>query len=415
MEPVQPPSLPEIVVLKKRKIAIEGQIKDETRGWRARASFDMAFWTQAVKIEELEIKHHELVRKISICKSGVSETQWSDTPEARQIFEQTKASKQRKRSYERRIEELSNQRGSIRASFIKLFTTSKLGLDIATTGAGKRSSEEQSKFRQALIDSYQARQPGTGYLWCPIMRAYIDSDMVVAGHLFPWKHGQVNMDAIFGEQAEPELFSARNGLLLAQHIEKVFDNGKMAIVPYISESTSFCLDNIKSWIISKQREYQVKILDPEWDRLDSRIYSFNPLTFRDLDGCKLHFLSSFRPAARYLYFHYCIQVLRLAWQHNEAKSPRNAADALKDENGKPYWGTPGRYLPKNMLLAFVEELGHEYKSLLDGAGSNKKGDSDFLLDIAANQVKSRPSILGDSWEQEDLELDSYCDDSDNED
>ncbi|KAJ5443625.1 uncharacterized protein N7458_007497 [Penicillium daleae] len=389
MESVQPPSLPEIVVLKKRKIAIEGQIKDETRGWRARASFDMVFWTQAVKIEELEIKHHELARKISICKSGVSETQWSDTPEAQRIFEQTNASNQRKRSYEKRIKELSNQRGSIRASFMKLFTTSKLGLDIATTGSGKRSSEEQSKFRQALIDSYQVRQPGTGYLWCPIMRAYIDSDMVVAGHLFPWKHGQ--------------------------HIEKVFDNGKMAIVPYISESTSFCLDNIKSWITSKQREYQVKILDPKWDRLDSRIYSFNPLTFRDLDGRKLHFLSSFRPAARYLYFHYCIQVLRLAWQHSEAKSPRKAADALKDENGKPYWGTPGRYLPKNMLLAFVEELGHEYKSLLDGAGSNKKGDSDFLLDIAANQVKSRPSILGDSWEQEDLGLDSDYDDFDNED
>jgi hypothetical protein len=104
-------------------------------------------------------------------------------------------------------------------------------------------------------------------------------------------------------------------------------------------------------------------------------------------------------------------VLRLVWQHNDAKSGRKAADALKDENGKPFWGTPGRYLPKNMLLAFIEELGHEYKSLLDGAGSNRKGDSDFILNIAANQVKLCPSILDNFWEQEDLGLDLDCDDS----
>ncbi|KAJ5880620.1 uncharacterized protein N7473_011673 [Penicillium subrubescens] len=411
MESVQPEILDQIVVLKKRKIAIQDRIKDGRKEWRAQASFDMVFWTQAVKIEELELKRHDIDRRISISMSGVSESQWRDTPQAQRIFEQTRASEQTKRSYEKRIEQFGHQRNPIRATFMRLFTTSKLGLDISTTGAGARNPQEQSKFREALIESHQAKQPVTDYLWCPIMGEYLDDDAVIAGHLFPWKHGQKNMDAIFGEQAEPELFSPRNGLLIAQHIEKVLDIGKLAIVPYISESTGFCLDNIKSWIANQQREYQVKILDPKWDRLDTRIYSFSSLTFRDLDGRKLQFLSSFRPAARYVYFHYCIQVLRLAWQHNEAKSGRKAADALKDENGKPFWGTPGRYLPKNMLLAFVEELGHEYKSLLDGAASIKKGDSDLLLNIAANQVKSRPSILVKSWEQEDLGLDSDCDDS----
>lgn len=149
----------------------------------------------------------------------------------------------------------------------------------------------------------------------------------------------------------------------------------------------------------------------------SRYYT---LTWREFDGRKLQFLTSFRPAARYMYFHYCVQILRVAWQYNEAKSPKRAATVLKDENGKPYWGTPGRYLPKNMLLALVEELGHEYQPLLEGAGSKKSRDSDLLLELAAAQVKSRrPNLEGllerdydtQSGSDGSSELDSEMDES----
>ncbi|OJJ01851.1 hypothetical protein ASPVEDRAFT_83375 [Aspergillus versicolor CBS 583.65] len=40
---------------------------------------------------------------------------------------------------------------------------------------------------------------------------------------------------------------------------------------------------------------------------------------------------------------------------------------LRDELGRPFWGTPGRYMPRNMVLALVEELGHDYKGILAGA------------------------------------------------
>ena len=30
------------------------------------------------------------------------------------------------------------------------------------------------------------------------------------------------------------------------------------------------------------------------------------------------------------------------------------------ELGKPYWGTVGRYMHKNMIRAFVEEIGHQF-------------------------------------------------------
>lgn len=38
------------------------------------------------------------------------------------------------------------------------------------------------------------------------------------------------------------------------------------------------------------------------------------MTWRELDDHLLKFKSSQWPAARYLYFHYCLQVLRHAWK-----------------------------------------------------------------------------------------------------
>ncbi|PYI07756.1 hypothetical protein BO78DRAFT_385690 [Aspergillus sclerotiicarbonarius CBS 121057] len=116
------------------------------------------------------------------------------------------------------------------------------------------------------------------------------------------------------------------------------------------------------------------------------------MTYRDLDGRRLQFNTSFRPAARYLYFHYCLQALRRAWQENTDGTP---GATIRDEMGKPFWGTPGRYLPKNMSLALVEELRHDYKDLLRGA-SRKTGKQSLLVEVAAKQVGARRKQLRDS-------------------
>lgn len=55
-------------------------------------------------------------------------------------------------------------------------------------------------------------------------------------------------------------------------------------------------------------------------------------------------------------------MLRHAWRE------QRPAESLKKQLGKAFWGTPGKYLPRNMLMAFVDELGgHEYDQLLEGA------------------------------------------------
>jgi hypothetical protein len=49
-----------------------------------------------------------------------------------------------------------------------------------------------------------------------------------------------------------------------------------------------------------------------------------------------------------------------------------------------------------MLLAIVEELGHEYEPLLEGASSSRSVDSQLLLEIGSKQVTSRRPALKDS-------------------
>lgn len=68
---------------------------------------------------------------------------WEKTEEeAKKLFEQLRASEYKTRSCEKRAERLNeeNQRRYRPARFMKLFTTSKMGLGISTTGAGKRNT-----------------------------------------------------------------------------------------------------------------------------------------------------------------------------------------------------------------------------------------------------------------------------------
>ncbi|KAL2013900.1 hypothetical protein VTN00DRAFT_1425 [Thermoascus crustaceus] len=179
---------------------------------------------------------------------------------------------------------------------MKLFTTGKMGLGIKNTGAGERDKKIQED-----------------WAWCPILSEWFPESDTRAGHLFAYMHGQDTMDAIFGKTQPPELFSPRNELILAKYVEDVFDLGKIVIVPDLPNRPTTV--ELLAWL--KQEPW-------EW---------------RDLDNKRLEFLTPFRPAARYLYFRYCMQVLRRAWQQTQTVVPAivsfetdvNPEDKLKGE------------------------------------------------------------------------------------
>lgn len=88
-------------------------------------------------------------------------------------------------------------------------------------------------------------------------------------------------------------------------------------------------------------------------------------------------------------------VRRRAWMHNTGGG---SFPTLRDEVGKPFWATPGRYLLKNTILSLVEALSHKYKDLLNGAGYNTAcADKILLLEVSSAQIKKRPALKDIEW------------------
>ena len=291
---------------------------------------------------------------------------------------------------------------SLRRSFMRFFTTSKLGLGILGSSAGKRNSRLQSDFRKKVIAYYGSSNGQTiEELWCPIVGADLPSVFTCAAHIFGYMNGQETMTAIFGETDEPELWSPRNGMLVSSQAEAAFNKGFLAIVPNVSDQAS--LAEISLWSNSEPKEYKLKIIDPTHPYAKEGIFrgkGERKLTWLDLDNRKVLFQNANRPRARYLYYHYCIQVLRRAW------NMQMQGDVLKDELKKHFWGTPGRYIRYNMLRAFVEELGHEYEQLLEAAmedlddATNHQSDP-TLLGAAINQIERSVAPEEDEEDEED--------------
>ncbi|OJJ46697.1 hypothetical protein ASPZODRAFT_142496 [Penicilliopsis zonata CBS 506.65] len=322
---------------------------------------------------------------------------WAQTEEARQLFEQLRAQQCRVTSFRKQAEAPKPERRSLGASFINLFISSPMGLGIRT-GMEPRDSRFQSQFRMKLLEDYEVVK--NGKIWCPIMQDWFPPSTMTAAHLFSYKHGQASMDAIFGQIRPAELFSSRNGLMICSAVEEYFDAGVITIVPDLPERPTMAM--LSYWLGQETRDFKIRVIDSSWSCLDMKIIQeSSPTKWRDLDNRRLYFRGRYHPAARYLYFHYCLQVLRRAWRVGPGQ---RAAFELYDELGKPLWGTPGRYMARNMLRAFVEELGHEYEPLMQGGTLLDRGDSRLLLETAAAQIGLGKEEESESEEEEEDDI-----------
>lgn len=175
--------------------------------------------------------------------------------------------------------------------------------------------------------------------------------------------------------------------------EVMFDKGFFVIVQFITTNPPTA-NMIKSWHENEPKAYCVRICEPNHIEMNKYI-SGADLTWKDLNRSQLQFKSDARPSARFLYFQYCTTMLKRSWHLSKP------GEVLRDELGKPYWGTPGRFMAKSMLLAFVEEMGHEYASLLDGAaGEQEEVEAvETALAAANHQISSRTG--DDNYDDDD--------------
>ncbi len=318
----------------------------------------------------------EIRRRISVLdfleKGANDEVDWENFDDAGMLSEQLGAERAVECLCEKqakRIESGIDEAKTRRRTFIELFTISKLDLGISTTGAAKTPNKEQRAFRMALIKASDSRHPKhRNWLWCPILKDWVAEVEASAAHLFAYMHGQAVMNSIFGAIDPPELFSPLNGILIASEVEAAFDKGLFVIVPRFSEDASAAERSV--WSLGSAKQYKIRLLDLDHPSIDEPIRPPSERTWRELDGTDVAFRSDFRPRARYLYFHHCLQVLRRSWK------AKHQDQSLKKEIGKAFWGAPGRYLPRSMLIPFIEELGHEFEQLMEGANEDSAAEPD---------------------------------------
>ncbi|KAH6634649.1 hypothetical protein B0J18DRAFT_471518 [Chaetomium sp. MPI-SDFR-AT-0129] len=212
--------------------------------------------------------------------------------------------------------------------------------------------------------------------------------------LVPYRLPPAFSAAIFGvdnASAAVDYDTPANGLLLHHAVAHAVADGALAVVPALGdERHGPAIDAIDKWESSEPKEYRWRVVDPSADSLDAElnasaccdprggvdsIISTHKATIRDLDGERLVFDTNegrqhnqTRPAARYLYFHYLVCHLRLAWRHryhdNARLEDRSAESVLGLKNWQPFWpiqqpqdrGVP--CLAPTCLLALEEEFLH---------------------------------------------------------
>ncbi|KAK3358196.1 hypothetical protein B0T25DRAFT_517471 [Lasiosphaeria hispida] len=400
-----------------------GMIKATRKKLKPSSSFDSEFWSSKADLLSMDSKRVELYISLQFHKyqdegGKLSREQWEDTdPKAREcLLESIALARQAKIARAQADKMKGSHFQGIHSAFVKLFNSSKLGLEKAVS-KGQQEASDQSTMRDLMKQAYCPSQ--SNIIWEPVLGTWIDSRYVVAAHLFPWRSADL-MGSIFGTGARDELFS--NGIFLDPAIEKAFARGFLALVPDAKVEPENPLapwedeeerhKALKEWEMTHPREYRVAVLDATPHCMKEpvfakKIYGLESETLAGLHGRRLTFLNDARPKARYVWWTFLGAVTQLTWKG----SVTNPDSLIQKEVLKRtrYWGTHGKYVKKNMLLGFVQELGHDVGSIAesimehaieDGGPVDPEPDPSGLAIVADQVVRQTQEHDGFDYEDE---------------
>ncbi|KAH6885248.1 hypothetical protein B0T10DRAFT_576906 [Thelonectria olida] len=249
-----------------------------------------------------------------------------------------------------------------------------------------RDEDAQNRFRNDVMSAYGAERPSGGerLAWCCIQGAWYFSEDVRAAHIVPYNTGEPNAQYLFGKpdssQKNGHLMSVRNGIPMLASYEKRFDNGSMTLVP-IPGTNDIKVVNFRALNLQDMTE---------------------PCGEMQLHGKILKFNNDFRPANRYLYFHYATTLLRR--QRHEVPGWWRG---FKEYGSHEVWATPGRYLRQSSLLTLARRIGHlapdeaEAFASPQGVARDGGGALEFEKDDDESRVQSLETTItmrpGPSW------------------
>ena len=438
MSPQFPPIIPERSsskhaleiasdLLKKR--SIEKEIQEARKSIKVKGSFDANYWVGYKEVTDLELKRHELHRKISCNQfivEGRPQNKWEDEPKAKILQEEKSALEIKQRVLKEQIERLSypssdkdRRHREWIMQMLTLMPVSKGGLGLGDEiGQGRRESAEQSSFRARLELQCNSKHPDEDYdeQWCPILGQWVPEASIRAAHIFPYAAGKIAMQEMFGgdENDADELMEPENGLMVSLEAEKKIATGLILIVPDVPDNAT--VDQLDAWTKMEPKEYKLRVLNPNHEEMRKILPPYVPATqpgrkrrvWGELDGQSVHFRGRHRPRARYLYWQFAVGLLRQALQSNHRQS-----NPVAKEFGKKYWGNAGSYIKRCHLRGFAEHLGHtiEWDNSTDAYMKDEDQPSPGGLILGLEQIRASRKSSNPRWETEE-EIEDDTDDED---
>ncbi|KAI9767050.1 MAG: hypothetical protein M1839_004640 [Geoglossum umbratile] len=207
----------------------------------------------------------------------------------------------------------------------------------------KRSSTRQTDMREKAIIAYSALatkgdiksyNAGSSWLRCTISGEFKPKIEIKAAHIVPASLGPELVDYVFGNGTGSRLFSTDNCIMLYRGLEQAFDSGNFVIVP--ADPAERPIRRWKTVLVNESSRNQ---------RIDLSTIGHLGL----LDEREIKFPTDYRPAARFLYYHFLTSLLRCRYY----QQPGWEKVWAKMKTGQP-WPTPGRYLRESMLLCLAK-------------------------------------------------------------
>ena len=188
--------------------------------------------------------------------------------------------------------------------------------------------------------------------------------------------------------------------MLSKRAQDRFTKCYFMIVPDVHDDSD--KDEVLAWQAMEPKEYKIKIVNRDAPLMRQGIGNIRQDRWCDIDGERFEFKTSFRPRARYLFYAYCETSFRLSFI-------RKRLAASQDESNTRFWGVPGPYMRKVQLLGFVEEMGDQYKHLLEGAIEESRSEP-TTQHIAARITHSQSATKDVDWRKDVID-DGNIDDS----
>jgi hypothetical protein len=223
-----------------------------------------------------------------------------------------------------------------------------------------RSGSDQTSFRNRLIKAYNIKgseilatppEFQMNKIWCPVSGVEFEASTMKAAHIVPHSIGEMNAAYLFGSdlsEAYDVIWSERNGFMMHNILEKIFDDGRMVIIPDPVDDNEFISIILSQDLLKDNRSCPA--INAPYSAIHKR---------------RLQFQTAARPGIRYLYMHTMLSLFR----RRRYDVPGWEKDRDQVLNGK-IWASPGKWARKSMVAALALEVGDSWEGIesVEGLG-----------------------------------------------